>query len=100
MLPKNFPYRKTIKRDEGAVRQAAYDKLSVQEKIARLDRVFGTGLGAVKQRARLTKQLFQPKPVPAPEPETTEVVENTAKKSRSKNSAESKKSGRGKRTSD
>jgi hypothetical protein len=38
---------------EAAERQEAYDKLSVKEKIEKLDQQFGVGVGAKKQRAKL-----------------------------------------------
>lgn len=41
------------KREEAETRQAAYDKLSVKEKVARLDKKLGKGVGAKKQRERL-----------------------------------------------
>lgn len=39
-----------------AKRQQAYDKLSPTEKIAKLDKQLGKGVGAVKQRSKLAKQ--------------------------------------------
>lgn len=46
-----------LRKTEALERQAAYNALSVQEKIALLDRRLGVGVGAVKQRARLAAQL-------------------------------------------
>ena len=46
-------FRKT----EALERKAAYEALSIQEKVALLDRRLGVGMGAVKQRSRLTLQL-------------------------------------------
>lgn len=43
------------RREEAKVRQEAYDKLTTQQKIERLDRELGVGVGAVKQRAKLAK---------------------------------------------
>jgi hypothetical protein len=49
--------RRERKREEAEARQAAYDSLTVQQKIARLDKKFGNGQGASKERAKLQKQL-------------------------------------------
>lgn len=57
MLPKNFPYRKELKRKDAAERQAKYDVLTPQHIINLLDSAFGVGCGAAKQRARLNKKL-------------------------------------------
>lgn len=51
--PDNLKFR----REEAIERQAAYDKLSNTEKIAMLDRKFGVGAGAKKQRARLQNAI-------------------------------------------
>lgn len=48
------PHLKDMRRREAAERQEAYDKLSIKEKIARLDE---RGLVAKKVRAKLAKQL-------------------------------------------
>lgn len=50
-----MPQPKEQKREAAKVRQAAYDKLSVKQKLARLDNLFGEGLGAKRERARLVK---------------------------------------------
>lgn len=42
---------------EAKARQDAYSKLTVQEKIAKLDAKLGVGVGAVKQRKRLAAAL-------------------------------------------
>ena len=42
------------KRDEAVIRQQAYDALTTEQKIERLDRAFGVGKGAVRERARLS----------------------------------------------
>lgn len=44
---------KKQRRNEGDVRQATYDLLSTEEKIAKLDQKLGIDVGAVKQRKRL-----------------------------------------------
>ena len=43
--------------EEAKKRQEEYDKLTPQEKIAKLDERFGKGVGATKQRAKLMKQI-------------------------------------------
>lgn len=45
------------KRAEAAERQAARDARSPQQQIAVLDARFGVGQGAVKERAKLQKQI-------------------------------------------
>ena len=45
------------KREEAKERAEAYNKLSVVEKIARLDSMFGVGLGAKKVRAKLSNPV-------------------------------------------
>lgn len=64
------------RRESAKVRQLAYDKLSILEKIDKLDKKYGKGLGAVKQRARLLKQSSMPKPEPKRE---TVKVQKTPK---------------------
>lgn len=44
---------KEKKREEAQARQKTYDALTSKEKIARLDKKFGKGKGASKERARL-----------------------------------------------
>ena len=43
------------KRNEAFKRQEAYDSLSTAQKVQRLDRQLGKGVGAKKQRERLGK---------------------------------------------
>lgn len=50
--PDNLKFRQ----EEAIERQAAYDKLSTNEKLSMLDRKLGVGVGAKKQRARLQDQ--------------------------------------------
>lgn len=51
------PDHAAFKRKEAAERQEAYDKLTVNEKLARLDAMFGKEKGATNERARLAKTL-------------------------------------------
>lgn len=51
----------SYRRKEATERQVAYDLLSVQEKIDMLDRRLGVGIGAVKQRTRLSALLVKGK---------------------------------------
>lgn len=64
--PRKFPGAKSPRPDnykfrveEATERQTAYDKLSIQERLDRLDSRLGKGVGARKQRARLELQLTQ-----------------------------------------
>ena len=57
MNTSNFPGRLERKRAEGAERDAAWAALSFKERLASLDRRLGRGQGAIKQRARLAKQI-------------------------------------------
>lgn len=62
-------------------RNAAYQKLSTKEKLAKLDLILGSGQGAQRQRARLNA-LLEAK-VPAAEPvEKSMVTEKKTKKSK------------------
>ena len=45
--------REETRRREAKERQAESDKLTPSERLLRLDRTFGTGLGATKERAKL-----------------------------------------------
>jgi hypothetical protein len=54
MNTSNFPRRKEEKRLQAAERQAAYNKLSPQQKLAALDKL---GLRAERQRARIQAQI-------------------------------------------
>lgn len=51
------PHLKEMRRKDAEERQAAYDKLSPKERLARLDAKFGAGKGAKKERAKLAKRL-------------------------------------------
>jgi len=48
---------KIVKREEAVIRQEGYDKLTLQQKIAKLDRKLGKGIGAMKERTRLLKLI-------------------------------------------
>ncbi len=53
MKRKNRDKRKDKRREEAMKRQEAYDSLTVKEKIAKLDMMFGAGKGAIKERVHL-----------------------------------------------
>ena len=53
--------RQSSRREDAIERQAVRDSLSNSEQIARLDKILGKGKGAVKERARLSKQEAAPK---------------------------------------
>lgn len=46
-----------LRKKDSLERQAAYNELTIQQKLDLLDSRLGKGLGAVKQRARLTSLL-------------------------------------------
>lgn len=45
------------RRSEAAARQKKYNLASVEDKLAKLDRLFGVGLGAARERKKLAKEL-------------------------------------------
>src|SRR5579863_1074584 len=47
-----------LRKDDSIERQKEYDKMTIQQKIEKLDTKLGTGVGAVKQRARLAAALL------------------------------------------
>ena len=55
MNPSNFPRRKESKRAVALANQEARAKETPAELLAKLDRAFGIGLGAKKERAKLAK---------------------------------------------
>lgn len=57
MKPTNFPGRKQKRIEEGEVRKAERAKRTPQEQIAMLDRMFGVGKGAARERARLLRGI-------------------------------------------
>jgi hypothetical protein len=63
----NNVLRAELRASSALERQAAYNTLTVQQKLERLDKQFGPGLGAKKQRAKLAKLLNkEPAKVAAP----------------------------------
>ena len=48
---------KDVKRAEANERQDLYNSLTPAQRLARLDRHLGNGIGAVKQRTRLNKLI-------------------------------------------
>ena len=48
------------KRKEAEARQAAYQALTPQQRLDRLDKAFGKGQGARRERARILKALTAP----------------------------------------
>jgi hypothetical protein len=73
-MPKNHgKANKERKRVEAKERQAAYNKLSASEKIDVLDKVFGQGLGATRQRVKLAAAIVSEQQ--KPEPKEAKVVQ-------------------------
>lgn len=60
MLRKDFPGNKERKRKEAQERRAISDKILPILKLAKLDSIFGEGLGAKKERAKLQKLIANP----------------------------------------
>ena len=52
--------RREKRQREAQERQEAYDKLTPKQKMAKLDQKFGKGIGAKRQRERLSKQIQPP----------------------------------------
>lgn len=50
---KHVSDQKEMKQEQATIRQAEYDAMSTESKIAMLDKKFGIGLGAKKQRTKL-----------------------------------------------
>lgn len=57
MLRKNFPDRTEIRRKEARERLEEWQNKTPQQQLNALDNRLGKGLGAAKQRTRLTKKL-------------------------------------------
>lgn len=49
--------RKTDRQNEAKERQAIYDKLTPKQKLAKLDKMFGQGVGAKKERAKIEARM-------------------------------------------
>ena len=65
-------YRLDVRRLEAASRAVEYSLLTPQQKLGLLDRCLGVGVGAVKQRAQLQKQIQDG--VKTPDRKTVEKV--------------------------
>ena len=50
-------YRRNQRREAAEVRQEAHNKLSIEQKIAKLDKKLGNNQGAQKERKKLKEQL-------------------------------------------
>jgi hypothetical protein len=88
------PDNAKFRREEAAKRQADYDKLSIEQKLAKLDEKLGPGQGAERQRARLMAQLEKKlNPTPAPEKEVpaTEESEKQHMKAKDRRAQERKR---------
>jgi len=48
---------KSIRKEEAIIRQQEYDKLTIPQKLAKLNEKYGKGLGAKKVRVKLQKKL-------------------------------------------
>jgi len=81
--PDNYAFRQR----EAQERQEAYNKLSPTQKLALLDARLGKGVGAERQRARLTEQINKPVKVAVVVTDTTNDV---AKKKAKERHAEEK----------
>lgn len=82
----------SLKREEATQRQADHDSLTVAQKLAKLDAKFGVGVGAKKERARLTS--VSEKKAAAPVVEATEVSdEASGKKMKAKDRRRQEKKG-------
>jgi hypothetical protein len=57
------PDNAKIKREEAVARAAAWERLSIKDKLAVLDARLGPGQGAQRQRARLMAEFERPKTV-------------------------------------
>lgn len=52
-----MPKSKSDKRDESEVRQEEYNKLTIAQRIEKLDKKLGKGIGAKRQRVKLNGKL-------------------------------------------
>ena len=74
----NMPQRKAEKKSNAADRQKEYDSLSTEDKVSKLDKTLGVGIGASKQRCKL-RQTIEVKSVEIP------VKEKSTKKNKTQN---------------
>lgn len=84
--------RKQVRRKAAEERQAKCNALTPEQRLAALDKTFGAGLGAKKERARLQKMLTDAK-TPAPKAEltvqdSTQSIEESPKKTSKKKKSE------------
>ena len=77
----NLQHRRTSRREGAKERAAARAALTDQQQLDRLNSLFGEGLGAKKERARLAKQIV----------EVAKVKTSAPKKSKSKKKVATKK---------
>ncbi|MFA5024129.1 MAG: hypothetical protein WC523_04195 [Patescibacteria group bacterium] len=56
--------KKQAKREAAVARKETRDKKTAAQQLAELDMMFGKGLGAVKERARLAKKEAKPEAKP------------------------------------
>ena len=57
MLRMNQPHRIRERRKAAELRQEERAKLTPQQQLAKLDKMFGDGQGAARERVRLQKQI-------------------------------------------
>ena len=68
-----------MRQESAKARQLEHNKLSIAERIAKLDKKFGKDIGGTKERARLLKKNEAPKPVPKVEVKKDVQKEKTPK---------------------
>lgn len=83
-MPKSLEQKKT----EAAARQEAYNALTPAQKLERLDKAFGAGKGAARERARIAKKMAKPsgETAPATADPVTSKPEKSEKKGKGKKS--------------
>lgn len=70
---------KEQRKAEAQVRQEEYNKLTIEQKVLKLDLKLGGGLGAIKQRTKLFFQKEKEKRQPPTKPQQQEDVKLTKK---------------------